>query len=104
MLFLFVARVRKIDLQHQIDASLVQAVEQLKQEYYFIPKTAHSRFRVETSGEQSEPWKDVGLLFETVEKATAYIEDFIPRNVHTRICFETMQVVKYREYKAPYVM
>jgi hypothetical protein len=68
-----------------------------------IPRTNHIRYRVEVVNEKSEPFKDVGLTFNTQQDAEKWCGDFVPRNMSWRVIFETMSVVKYSEYRPEYL-
>lgn len=80
-----------------------QVMEQVGQDYFLILKSAPNRFRVEITGEQADQFKDSGLTFTSVEKAEEWCKAFVPVNMSYRILFETMQVVKVKEYVPPYL-
>lgn len=80
-----------------------EVMMQIQKDYFLVPKNSQNRFRVETTGEQSEGFKDVGFPFSNAETAEKFAIDFIPVNISWRILFETMQVVKVKEYTAPYL-
>lgn len=81
-----------------------QIVGGLQKDFHLVPrKSGNSRYRVEVVGEQAEQFKDSGLTFSSAENAEKWCKDFVPVNMSWRIIFETMDVVKFKEYRPPYL-